>query len=478
MNITRTSASSSSSGPSSSSHSSGSNPHADGLLFVNYNQDSTCISVGSRHGYRIYNVDPFGKCYGKLDGGIGVVEMLFCTSLVALVGAGEQPAFSPRRLQITNTKRQSTICELTFVTAILAVKLNRKRLIVVLEEHIYIYDISNMKLLHTIDTSPNPNAIIALSPSSENCFLAYPPNTSGASGELLIFDAINLQAVNIITAHKSPLSCINFSFDGTMIATSSDKGTVIRVFSVPNGQKLFQFRRGTYPARIFSIAFDLSSTLLAVSSDTDTIHIFRLINEKDKGTAGSASPPATQSSGPNTERRPSSGSMNSLSGGEKSRLATVYDTLRSPLASATAAVGSYLLPEMITEMWEPQRDFARAKLPAGAKGTQNICALGGGAASGAASLGFAPNGASVAGTGSQGVTAAAAASALGSNESSSPTGIASQQARYVMVVTAAGIFYQFAIDLEQGGECMLQKEFSICDLDEVEVGGAMRTDRG
>ena len=30
--------------------------------------------------------------------------MLFCTSLVALVGAGEQPTFSPRHLQIINTK--------------------------------------------------------------------------------------------------------------------------------------------------------------------------------------------------------------------------------------------------------------------------------------------------------------------------------------------------------------------------------------
>jgi autophagy-related protein 18 len=34
--------------------------------------------------------------------------------------------------------------------------LNRRRLIVILEEEIYIYDISNMKLLHTIETSPNP----------------------------------------------------------------------------------------------------------------------------------------------------------------------------------------------------------------------------------------------------------------------------------------------------------------------------------
>ena len=88
-----------------------------------------------------------------------IVEMLFSTSLVALVGAGEQAAFSPRRLQIVNTKRDSNICELMFPTSILAVKLNRRRLVVLLEEQIYIYDISNMKILHTIETSPNPTGL-------------------------------------------------------------------------------------------------------------------------------------------------------------------------------------------------------------------------------------------------------------------------------------------------------------------------------
>ncbi|KAJ1503820.1 autophagy protein [Coelomomyces lativittatus] len=38
------------------------------------------------------------------DGGIGIIEMLFNTSLIALVGAGEQPTHSPRRLQIMNIK--------------------------------------------------------------------------------------------------------------------------------------------------------------------------------------------------------------------------------------------------------------------------------------------------------------------------------------------------------------------------------------
>jgi hypothetical protein len=50
----------------------------------------SCISVGTRTGYKIYNCEPFGRCFHESPGGIGVVEMLFCTSLVALVGAGEK----------------------------------------------------------------------------------------------------------------------------------------------------------------------------------------------------------------------------------------------------------------------------------------------------------------------------------------------------------------------------------------------------
>jgi autophagy-related protein 18 len=56
-----------------------------------------------------------------------------------------------------DVKRQSTICELIFPTSVLSVKMNRKRLIVVLETEIYVYDISSMKLLDTIETGPNPN---------------------------------------------------------------------------------------------------------------------------------------------------------------------------------------------------------------------------------------------------------------------------------------------------------------------------------
>lgn len=39
----------------------------------------------------------------------------------------------------------------------------------------------------------------------------------------------------------------------------------------------------------------------------------------------------------------------------------------------------------------------------------------------------------------------------------------------VMVVTSEGIFYSYSIDLEHGGECVLQKSYSLIDQG---LGGA------
>jgi autophagy-related protein 18 len=48
----------------------------------------------------------------------------------------------------------------------------------------------------------------------------------------------------MIPAHDSSLAALAFNNAGTRLATASEKGTVIRVFSIPEGHRLFEFRRG------------------------------------------------------------------------------------------------------------------------------------------------------------------------------------------------------------------------------------------
>ncbi|KAK2038537.1 protein-vacuolar targeting protein Atg18 [Colletotrichum somersetense] len=459
------------------------------LNFITFNQDHSCLAVGTSKGFRIYHTDPFSKIFSSDDGNIAIIEMLFSTSLVALI-------LSPRHLIIQNTKRSSVICELTFPSAVLAVRLNRKRLAVVLESEIYLYDISNMSLLYTIPTSPNPSAICALSPSSENCYIAYPlpkpREDSGdkrpahapplstyvapTSGEVLVFDTLTLKAVNVIEAHRSPLCCICLNSEGTLLATASETGTIIRVFSVPGGQKLYQFRRGTYPSTIYSMSFNLSSTLLCVSSTSDTVHIFRLGapppgNHSAAAAAGAAEPPAS----PRQDRWSRSRSYDSAN---ESPVGSAAGSPRSDLAEPTGpgnggggggggsnlqqanrrqsgsfssifrrssqimgrsvagVVGSYL-PQTVTEMWEPLRDFAYIKIPKSSNS---------------------PTGPVRGGNNASGLQVPSGPlRSVVAMSSSSPQ---------VMVVTSDGGFYVYNIDMEHGGEGYLVKQFSVVDGDD------------
>ncbi|ODV69846.1 autophagy-related protein 18 [Hyphopichia burtonii NRRL Y-1933] len=290
------------------------NQSEDSVNFITFNQDATCVAVGLNSGYKIFNCIPsFRKCYQfKKNESIGLIEMLYCTSLIAVVGLGNEISSSPRKLKIINTKRQSTICDLIFPSTILQVKLTKSKMIVLLEDQIYIYDITTMNLLHTIETSPNTNGLCAISNTEcnlqHNSYLAYPSppktithdsllvngiNTNGGSnsvqnniqsvsnspnrvGDVIIFNLDSLQPLSVIEAHKSSLAAITLSNDGTLLATASDKGTIVRVFSVESGVKLYQFRRGTYPTKIYSLNFSFDNKYVVATSSSETVHIFRL----------------------------------------------------------------------------------------------------------------------------------------------------------------------------------------------------------
>jgi autophagy-related protein 18 len=67
------------------------------LNFVTFNQDFTVLGVATSVGFRLYTTEPFAKYYENEEGDVSIMEMLFSTSLVALV-------LSPRLLRILNTK--------------------------------------------------------------------------------------------------------------------------------------------------------------------------------------------------------------------------------------------------------------------------------------------------------------------------------------------------------------------------------------
>lgn len=165
--------------------------------------------------------------------------------------------------------------------------MNRTRFLVVLEDQIYIYALKTMKLLHVLPVRANPGGVCALAQSNLYPFMAYPGNMPG---EVIIFNTDSLEPVTVISAHKSNLAIVNFSPTPStnessstvkegklLLATASEKGTLIRVFDAITAQRLYEFRRGSMPTTIFSINFEPTTCkYLIVSSATETVHMFKL----------------------------------------------------------------------------------------------------------------------------------------------------------------------------------------------------------
>uniref|UniRef100_A0A452SZS8 WD repeat domain, phosphoinositide interacting 1 n=1 Tax=Ursus maritimus TaxID=29073 RepID=A0A452SZS8_URSMA len=235
----------------------------------------TSLSIGTKAGYKLFSlssVEQLDQVHGSNEiPDVYIVERLFSSSLVVVVSHTK-----PRQMNVYHFKKGTEICNYSYSSNILSIRLNRQRLLVCLEEAIYIHNIKDMKLLKTIlDVPANPTGLCALSINHSNSYVAYPGSLT--TGEIVLYDGHSLKTVCTIAAHEGTLAAITFNASGSKLASASEKGTVIRVFSVPDGQKLYEFRRGMKRyVTISSLVFSMDSQFLCASSNTETVHIFKL----------------------------------------------------------------------------------------------------------------------------------------------------------------------------------------------------------
>jgi hypothetical protein len=152
---------------------------------------------------------------------------------------------------------------------VLGVRLSRTTIVAALHNSIAVYAFSSPpKKRNEYDTADNPLGLCCLGEK----IVVFPGRTPGQVQTMELATG----NVSIIPAHSSALRAIELSPDGEILATASETGTLIRIFSTSSGSKIAEMRRGVDPATIFSLAISPSSTLLAVTSDKSTLHIFEL----------------------------------------------------------------------------------------------------------------------------------------------------------------------------------------------------------
>ncbi|KAH6562586.1 hypothetical protein BASA60_011086 [Batrachochytrium salamandrivorans] len=188
-------------------------------------------------------------------GGIAIVELHNSSNLMALVGGGKFSKSPPNILILWDDRAQCIVAEIELSVEIKDVRLRKDRIIILLATKVLIYSLSSApRKLYEFDCSWNNIPIIGSSSAPEApLVLAFPARSKG-----------------------------------TLVASASERGTLIRVFDCRSSALLNELRRGADYAEIYSIVFNTLSTRICVASDKGTLHIFNLSREKEPSTIQSA----------------------------------------------------------------------------------------------------------------------------------------------------------------------------------------------
>jgi hypothetical protein len=251
---------------------------------VSFNQDNSCFAVATDEGFRIFSTDTGKEIFNReIKGGLSRIEMLYRTNLMAVV-----PLRDSEIVKMWDDGQQKIIGEIPTPTPVRGIVWQRERIAVVLDFEIVVYHLKRLVVLTKIKTLRNTQGLCAITPF-ESSFLACPTEKAGQ----VRMERFDSKDSFFFQAHQTMLSALALtlssvpSLSAPLLATTSSKGTLIRIWNTATGTRLQQLRRGVDQARITGLGFHVNEQFLFVTSDKQTLHIFGVHvdtkgKEKDK----------------------------------------------------------------------------------------------------------------------------------------------------------------------------------------------------
>ncbi|XP_024017722.1 autophagy-related protein 18a [Morus notabilis] len=254
--------------------------HSYSLLNLSFGHDRSFFSACTDRGLRVFSCHPLAEIYRhdchplaeiySHDGrGLG---SLFRCNVLAVVGGGPNPQSPPNKVKLWCDVQGRFVGELACRSTVLAVRLRRDLIVVVMERKALVFNFSDFRILREIETAANPKGICAVSEWGWSAVLVF----LGLQRGQVRVEHHAARRTKYIEAHASDIACLGLTQDGRFLATASTKGTLVRIFRTADGTLLQEVRRGVDRAAIHCLAFSSTAQWLAVSSDKGTVHVFSL----------------------------------------------------------------------------------------------------------------------------------------------------------------------------------------------------------
>jgi WD40 repeat protein len=246
-----------------------------GIQNLSFNQLGSHLVCCTDRGYIIYALSPSieRKLFTDMKGGVGIMKMLNRTNIGIVVGGSDNPFKSKDIMILWDDLKKASLIEIDLRQPIKNCLINKDKIIVVLEKEICVFNFEG-NLIDKKKTYCNKNGLCVMN-SDENRPIIV--SVGSKKGEIAVWK-LNHENYSTIQAHNSEhnIEMLAISRDGGKVATASESGTLINVYSTESYELLYQFRRGTSSTKIHDLSFSWDGNFLACCSGNGTVHIFEL----------------------------------------------------------------------------------------------------------------------------------------------------------------------------------------------------------
>ncbi|KAF7332133.1 WD-REPEATS-REGION domain-containing protein [Mycena kentingensis (nom. inval.)] len=270
------------------------------LYDVSLDADCAIFTTSTPQGFAVYRTCPLALVRKReLTGGtLASAVPLHSSSLVFLLGGGHSPLYPPNKVVFWDDILGSEVAELEFRERVRGLACRRGWLAVALRRRVVVFELGEQVSRYAEwDTWDNPRGLLALASGAYATLLAIPGKQVGhvqlihlpqcvpptplgppsSSPPRKPPPAATKHPISIIAAHTSALTTLSVPQSGRLLATTSSRGTLVRVWDAVSGKLVREFRRGTDKADIFGVAFRPDERELCVWSDKGTVHVFNLV---------------------------------------------------------------------------------------------------------------------------------------------------------------------------------------------------------
>eukprot|EP00760_Papus_ankaliazontas_P038762 PhM_4_TR9278/c1_g1_i1/m.81337 len=321
------------------------------LTYMSLRDDASLLTTAYTNGFQVFSTRN-GRHQPTLilsrvispAGGIGIVEAVGNTNLFLLVGGGSTPCFKKNVLTIWDDAQLQTVGSIAFESDIRAVRLSCNhsgggngshqsggvdddfgdaappiKVFVLLDERLSIFELAAGASELSAVVGENPRGLLATAGPS---IALYPAQSTGK----LCVRYLETGTTQYMECHGNSVGIIATNSDGSLTATASENGTVVRVYET-GGRLVNELRRGTMPAVVTSLCFSSDDRFIACASTRGKVHIFKTYPAPKDGDT------------------PSSVVM------------TASDMAVNPAAAMKGVLKSYV-PNVVSSYYNPERCFA------------------------------------------------------------------------------------------------------------------------